>query len=1093
MPRPRTFTPNWSSPQANGLICWLAPQLAVVPSTGENAASFQFPLAIPNNILCTNNSWQYCDYGNENNVPLTGDFAGVVYGGHQGFSDYGYFDDIPFGRTVGVPVTLAAWFTAPLASASYPVLCSFGAVSGSSRLQIQVGLTNNFAPRFINTDGATMREHAGSTAMTAGAVYFGVLLARSTTDSQMYLFSADGFLETVSQTSSIDWAHAGRLACHCRWNGSAFGLNGEGSTLLDVKVWNRALSEREVWDLWRPTTRWQMYGVRPPARLRPSMIVVPDAYSEVSVATRLTHTGMSALTPDIVWASPTTGWQNEVAEIVGRAVPAATYDRLRRWDHAVVWRAGVPTNAHSGNPTAYVDCSTRVPLGGPTTPVPICNLTVAGWVELSALPSTGYCAPFYSYSANKNQLGLVNDGGTYKLYLSTTAYLGLPEARVAWTPNTGQMYHVAAVHQGTSRVDFYVDGSLIGTATPYQSPVWSNIAYIIFYIGYGYIGAVYSPSDQHMNGYVGPFAAWTRPLSGTEIAHLARGWEIGRPVKARTLAVSPMPLPRQAPVQIAVARGVGGGVVNAPVHTAVAERWLPGLVAAYVPAFTPHSGSGVVNLAYPYSKPQYENIFAHRSPKGTSRGPMIDYTGSYRTGLWRRRIAGGLPGGKADTNGTYVVWASWASTPSSGVVDPLIADGGSQSIFGLKNDVTNGVGLWWDKSDLSSSAHHPWTPTLNQVYCLAYVGRANGEGEFYVDGVRVGAFTLSGTKAQFKLVENIDYYYLGYSTTYHDGNIGAVGVWNRALSPEEIAAVSSRWDALLGKRRSARATIINPYAPVQTPAAASSTPGGLNHPVAERWRDQLRIAAVPIQTGRHRRMDNLLTMSIRAGTSGSRGTPRQPTFQGRAPLFDTATYGSLLVYRDLDWPPFPRGDNNQYNASHMVWVSFASLPGTDTARVFYSNSSVFSSSLVLENVGGTYYLSWQPTWASVYSTWRHAWTPELNRAYCIVMTMKNADVSAAAELKFYIDGAIVKTVNNFTTSVNYSYLNCSLGAGWYNAGSTTHDGGYGSAASWTRALSPGEVFDLSSRWDALLAPMALGKSIPGAHPGMRRGLIEELG
>jgi hypothetical protein len=88
-----------------------------------------------------------------------------------------------------------------------------------------------------------------SSTITAGNVYLIVLVVRGATDRQIY---TNGLAGNSSATSTSDSTASWEF--HIRCNNTSL------QTMFDVRVYDRALTDGEIWHLYDPATRWELYG-----------------------------------------------------------------------------------------------------------------------------------------------------------------------------------------------------------------------------------------------------------------------------------------------------------------------------------------------------------------------------------------------------------------------------------------------------------------------------------------------------------------------------------------------------------------------------------------------------------------------------------------------------------------------------------------------------------------------------------------------------------------------------------------------------------------------------------------------------------------
>jgi len=227
-PKP-PFTINWDSWQARGLIAWYP--LIPVDAAPNLAAHKHFRL---NN---TGAVW-VAD-------PVMGRVPQFV---NDGSNDRFDLQSIvwPFPIT---PLTMCVWFNTTDIDGS-GTLFEFGSGNSDSyRLQTAGGVAGDPVSFRANISGGS--NALTSTGYSANTWHHACGLARSITDRSAYIDGGSRGNNAVSR----DVSAATQLRIGLRFNG---GQDFDG-TIADVRIYNRALSDPEVFALWDPRTRWDLY------------------------------------------------------------------------------------------------------------------------------------------------------------------------------------------------------------------------------------------------------------------------------------------------------------------------------------------------------------------------------------------------------------------------------------------------------------------------------------------------------------------------------------------------------------------------------------------------------------------------------------------------------------------------------------------------------------------------------------------------------------------------------------------------------------------------------------------------------------------
>jgi hypothetical protein len=138
------------------------------------------------------------------------------------------------------------------------------------------------------------------------------------------------------------------------------------------------------------------------------------------------------------------------------------------------------------------------------------NFTIEGWVNYSALPSSG---SLYSLGGKWGAQGVWsylatfrNNGGTYQLtFFYSTDGSSVSSVGVNWTPSISTWYHLAFVRSG-SNFYFFVNGTQVGS-TQSISGTFANTSVV------GSVGSASSGGGHYTNGYISNY----RLVNGTAV------------------------------------------------------------------------------------------------------------------------------------------------------------------------------------------------------------------------------------------------------------------------------------------------------------------------------------------------------------------------------------------------------------------------------------------------------------------------------------------------------------------------------------------------------------------------------------------------
>lgn len=162
--------------------------------------------------------------------------------------------------TVSVPFTLAWWGFRTSAAGGNPVFITSGVTTSLFYgAWLSLGEGAAWYAQFGDGTGSASSDYrraTGTTTPEAGRLIHLVAVCRGDTDWSLY-YNGTSETVTTSGTGGAIATHAGN-ACIGR---AGTITNAANAVTLDVRVYNRALLDHEVWQLYQPRTRWELYGV----------------------------------------------------------------------------------------------------------------------------------------------------------------------------------------------------------------------------------------------------------------------------------------------------------------------------------------------------------------------------------------------------------------------------------------------------------------------------------------------------------------------------------------------------------------------------------------------------------------------------------------------------------------------------------------------------------------------------------------------------------------------------------------------------------------------------------------------------------------
>jgi len=382
----------------------------------------------------------------------------------------------------GYPITMAAWFKTPSASAADECIMSV-ADSSVGTNQLRMIIENSTSKLEANGfDGSVVRAAASTTSVDDDEWHLGVAVFASSTSRKIYV---DGVLEgteTSSQTmTAFDRAS---LAVTADSTPAAY----FGGNIQNARVWSRALSADEINLLYERPFEGITYGDAfhydppTPSSLTP---LTSDSINNSQVGWwPLTETDNYASGAADISGNGYTGTKN--GTITSEAAPVGTVARL------------------DGTASHFVPGSI---LSDPTT------CTVSGWVkttvaqrgDIFSIGNTGLATPLVRLSINETTGA--EDNVSFNTRDNSSSEMKAISADVNVTD--GIWHHVVGVMNSKSSIDVYFDGALVGTDTGSLGTITLNTSAI---------GCLKRNTTAiFLDGDIANVRVWSRALSADEI------------------------------------------------------------------------------------------------------------------------------------------------------------------------------------------------------------------------------------------------------------------------------------------------------------------------------------------------------------------------------------------------------------------------------------------------------------------------------------------------------------------------------------------------------------------------------------------------
>lgn len=140
------------------------------------------------------------------------------------------------------------------------------------------------------------------------------------------------------------------------------------------------------------------------------------------------------------------------------------------------------------------------------------------------------------------------------------------------------------------------------------------------------------------------------------------------------------------------------------------------------------------------------------------------------------------------TNGTTRTFAGWAYRDDSDDADTLVASDNATGRFYIRlGSGSNDVQFNSDDAGGAQTFSAAWPGNAQWVHWAVVFNEATNNVELFINGASVG--TVTETSAYGGSVGNFKVGATATSSNPFDGKIAHVGVWERALTAEEIAAI----------------------------------------------------------------------------------------------------------------------------------------------------------------------------------------------------------------------------------------------------------------------------------------------------------------
>lgn len=220
---------NWNAPLAEGLVVWL-------PLTGYSIVDLARGLAFSKSAPAPT---------------LTTDLLGPTWNFVQASPTYLLSSSTPL---TAPPLTIAAWFNANAVTATRDIVSIASSVNATDGFNLQQRANVGVGARASDSGGPTAA--VSSKVVVAGQWHLGVATFTSTVSRAAYIDGRNPGTSSTSKTpTGLDRVGIGANV------GSTIATPFDG-LISNVCIWNRVLNAAEIWQLYDPSTRWQLYDAR---------------------------------------------------------------------------------------------------------------------------------------------------------------------------------------------------------------------------------------------------------------------------------------------------------------------------------------------------------------------------------------------------------------------------------------------------------------------------------------------------------------------------------------------------------------------------------------------------------------------------------------------------------------------------------------------------------------------------------------------------------------------------------------------------------------------------------------------------------------
>lgn len=224
---PSPFTVNRDSPQAVGLWAWWPTTLLVTPLRLTSVVGGNYAMA-PSGTSPT---------------------IGPGNGGCYIFTTGGEKSVTASLTPPGFPQTLTCWFYITAGGFPQEIWNLYGSSGSSHRLGLTLNVSNQLVGQ-ASAGGGQASATITSPTIATYTWYFGALVAVSATSRIVYLNAGISGSDTTSRNPTLARVRAG---------GDSGGSKYLEGGVADLRIYNRALSQADLWHMFTAQTRWDMY------------------------------------------------------------------------------------------------------------------------------------------------------------------------------------------------------------------------------------------------------------------------------------------------------------------------------------------------------------------------------------------------------------------------------------------------------------------------------------------------------------------------------------------------------------------------------------------------------------------------------------------------------------------------------------------------------------------------------------------------------------------------------------------------------------------------------------------------------------------